>query len=219
MTCPILTWPVLTCHVLTWPGLSPDTLETPSRYLPDTFRIPFRHQIDILQTLIKYSRSIRHSGHFLLVEVWWGYCCQTPVLGLGLGVDFTFAWDHKKKKNPHLNFLERVRLQPQLANQSSQVKLQLEARMSTTGVEKSNITPLNSTHLNIQITPLNRTVPYNWAADRRPYLNYYWSEVSQIFKVGWLGSLHKLASVLGTFLPLTFVQLSHISTVTGQNSA
>ena len=81
--------------------------------------------------------------------------CQTPVLGLGLGVDFTFAWDHKNKKNPHLNFLERVRLKSQLANQSSQVKLQLEAAMSTTGVEKSNITPLNSTHLNIHITPLN----------------------------------------------------------------
>ena len=37
------------------------------------------------------------------------YNCETTVLGLGLGVDFTFAWDnnHKKKKNPHLNFLER----------------------------------------------------------------------------------------------------------------
>ena len=34
--------------------------------------------------------------------------CQTPVLGLGLGVDFTFAWDNNNdKKNPHLNFLER----------------------------------------------------------------------------------------------------------------
>ena len=43
--------------------------------------------------------------------------CQTPVLGLGLGVDFTFAWDndnndknHKNDKNdnnnPHLNFLK-----------------------------------------------------------------------------------------------------------------
>ena len=30
-------------------------------------------------------------------------CCQTPVLGLGLGVDFTFTWDNK---NPHLNFLK-----------------------------------------------------------------------------------------------------------------
>ena len=43
--------------------------------------------------------------------------CQTPVLGLGLGVDFTFAWDNnnnnnnndnndndKNDKNPHLNF-------------------------------------------------------------------------------------------------------------------
>ena len=36
--------------------------------------------------------------------------CQTPVLGLRLGVDFTFAWDNKnnkKDKNPHPNFLER----------------------------------------------------------------------------------------------------------------
>ena len=34
--------------------------------------------------------------------------CQTPVLGLGLGVDFTLAWDNNNnKKNPHLNFLER----------------------------------------------------------------------------------------------------------------
>ena len=39
--------------------------------------------------------------------------CQTPVLGLGLGVDFTFAWDNKNntnvnndKNNPHLNFVK-----------------------------------------------------------------------------------------------------------------
>ena len=41
--------------------------------------------------------------------------CQTPVLGLRLGVDFTFAWDNNNnnnnnnnndKKNPHLNFRE-----------------------------------------------------------------------------------------------------------------
>ena len=40
--------------------------------------------------------------------------CQTPVLGLGLGVDFTFAGDndnknHKNDKNdnnPHLNFVK-----------------------------------------------------------------------------------------------------------------
>ena len=31
------------------------------------------------------------------------YFCQTPVLGLGLGVDFTFAWDNNNHKNkPHL---------------------------------------------------------------------------------------------------------------------
>ena len=38
-------------------------------------------------------------------------CCQTPVLGLGLGVDFTFAWDNNKKntkknQNLHLEFLK-----------------------------------------------------------------------------------------------------------------
>ena len=36
--------------------------------------------------------------------------CQTPVLDLGLGVDFTFAGDnHKNDKNdnnPHLNFVK-----------------------------------------------------------------------------------------------------------------
>ena len=31
--------------------------------------------------------------------------CQTPVLGLELGVDFTFAWD-KNHNNPHLNFVK-----------------------------------------------------------------------------------------------------------------
>ena len=35
--------------------------------------------------------------------------CQTPVLGLGLGVDFTFAWDNNDnndKNNSHLNFVK-----------------------------------------------------------------------------------------------------------------
>ena len=38
--------------------------------------------------------------------------CQTPVLDIGLGVDFTFAWDNNDKNNdnndknnPHLNFV------------------------------------------------------------------------------------------------------------------
>ena len=32
--------------------------------------------------------------------------CQTPVLGLRIGVDFTFAWDnHNNHNNPHLNFV------------------------------------------------------------------------------------------------------------------
>ena len=47
------------------------------------------------------------------------YFCQTLVLGLGLGVDFTFAWDNRDdknndnngndnndKNNPHLNFVK-----------------------------------------------------------------------------------------------------------------
>ena len=29
---------------------------------------------------------------------------QTPVLGLGLGVDFTFAWNNQN--SPHLNFVK-----------------------------------------------------------------------------------------------------------------
>ena len=36
--------------------------------------------------------------------------CQTPVLGLGLGVDFTFAGDnhknHDDNDNPHLNLVK-----------------------------------------------------------------------------------------------------------------
>ena len=38
--------------------------------------------------------------------------CQTPVLGLGLGVDFTFAGgnhknhNHKNYNNPHWNFIK-----------------------------------------------------------------------------------------------------------------
>ena len=42
------------------------------------------------------------------------YYCQTPVLGLRLGVDFTFAWDNNdknnenndNKNNSHLNFVK-----------------------------------------------------------------------------------------------------------------
>ena len=44
-------------------------------------------------------------GIDILAMGWKGFFCQTPVLGLGLGVDFTFAWDNKK--NPHPNFLKR----------------------------------------------------------------------------------------------------------------
>ena len=35
--------------------------------------------------------------------------CQSPVLGLGLGVDFIFAWDNNNKNNnPHRNFLKET---------------------------------------------------------------------------------------------------------------
>ena len=30
----------------------------------------------------------------------------SPVLGLGLGVDFTFIWANKNKKSPHQNLLK-----------------------------------------------------------------------------------------------------------------
>ena len=49
---------------------------------------------------------------FDLVEISWSVLhCQTPVLGLGIGVDFTFAGDnHKNHKNendnPHLSFVK-----------------------------------------------------------------------------------------------------------------
>ena len=39
------------------------------------------------------------------------FFCQTPVLGLGLGVDFTFAGDNLKNhnhNNPHLNFVKGI---------------------------------------------------------------------------------------------------------------
>ena len=44
--------------------------------------------------------------HFFDDNLWF---CRTPVLSLGLGVDFFFAWDNKNNnidKNPHLNFLK-----------------------------------------------------------------------------------------------------------------
>ena len=40
----------------------------------------------------------------------WNIYCQTPVLGLGLGGDFTFALDNHndndKNDNPHINFVK-----------------------------------------------------------------------------------------------------------------
>ena len=47
--------------------------------------------------------------------------------------------------------------------------------------------------------------PYNWAANRRQYLHCYWSKLSQTLKVGWVSDLYELSTVLGTFLPSTFV--------------
>merc|ERR1719312_1499830 len=49
--------------------------------------------------------------YFSLFQLFPVNFCQTPVLGLGLGVDFTFAWDnHKNHKNhndnTHLNFVK-----------------------------------------------------------------------------------------------------------------
>ena len=37
-----------------------------------------------------------------------GIFCQTPVLGLGLGVDFTFAWDNHNNhnNNPYHTFMK-----------------------------------------------------------------------------------------------------------------
>ena len=38
--------------------------------------------------------------------------CRTPVLGIRLGVDFTFAWDNNDNNdnNPHLNFVKGTAL-------------------------------------------------------------------------------------------------------------
>ena len=52
---------------------------------------------------------------FYLKNLFWN--CQTPVSGLGLGLDFTFAWDNNDmnndnnndnndNNNPHLNFVK-----------------------------------------------------------------------------------------------------------------
>ena len=50
--------------------------------------------------------------------------------------------------------------------------------------------------------------PYNWAADRRPYLHCYRSELSETVKIGWLGHLYKLSTVLETFVPSNFCPCS-----------
>ena len=58
--------------------------------------------------------SLRGSLILLTGQNFGDFFCQTPVLGLRLGVDFTFVWDNNNNnnnnnndKNPHLNFFER----------------------------------------------------------------------------------------------------------------
>ena len=60
------------------------------------------------------------TGNDIIGPLFSPFFCQTPVLGLGLGVDFTFAGDnhnnhnhknhnhnnHKNDDNPHLNFVK-----------------------------------------------------------------------------------------------------------------
>ena len=69
-----------------------------------------------LNTVNILPKNWKNSAKILLkiIQILLRYC-QTPVLGLGLGVDFTFAWDnpyihnHKNDKNdnnPHLNFVK-----------------------------------------------------------------------------------------------------------------
>ena len=71
-------------------------------------------EIQLLLKLIFHWRLSSTRGCLSLKVVF----CQTPVLGLGLGVDFNFAWHNNdnndnndnnynnNKNNPHLNFLE-----------------------------------------------------------------------------------------------------------------
>ena len=56
---------------------------------------------------------LRDPGVFkFLIQFLTKECCQTPVLGLGQGADFTFAWDNHNNhnnhnhNNPHLNFVK-----------------------------------------------------------------------------------------------------------------
>ena len=63
-----------------------------------------------------YSRGLTDLSAVIdWISFFWNDNCRTPVLGLGLGVDFTFAWDNKDNNNndnyinkniPHLNFLK-----------------------------------------------------------------------------------------------------------------
>ena len=60
-------------------------------------------------TLLHYLIDLIVTLYILYVcyVMFLSWYCQTPVLGLGLGVDFTFAGDnHKNDNNPHLNFVK-----------------------------------------------------------------------------------------------------------------
>ena len=66
-------------------------------------------------TLLHYLIDLIVTLYILYVcyVMFLSWYCQTPVLGLGLGVDFTFAGDnhknHKNHNNPHLNFVKGTR--------------------------------------------------------------------------------------------------------------
>ena len=59
----------------------------------------------ITDQTVSYPKSISKEAKDICKGVILSFC-QTPVLGLGLGVNFTFAWDNNNDKNPHLNFLK-----------------------------------------------------------------------------------------------------------------
>ena len=58
-----------------------------------------------LETITNEKGSDLHRSQSSTFNHW--DFCQTPVLGLGLEVDFTFALNnHENHKNPHLNFVK-----------------------------------------------------------------------------------------------------------------
>ena len=73
--------------------------------------------LQILSIILSIGTSGRRSSRSKWHDVSGQYFCQTQVLGLGLGVDFTFAGDNhnnhnhnnhnlKNDNNPHLNFVK-----------------------------------------------------------------------------------------------------------------